>query len=87
MPPPFVPVPPRGQTLTPTPEQLEARKQDRQAREATRARTLDTRRKVLLGAALIQRARTDPAAWDLLPELVSSYPEKRDRAAFQGWAP
>ncbi len=87
MPPPFVPVPPRGQTLTPTLEQLEARAQDRQARATTKARTLDTRRKVLLGAALIERARTNARLRAVIDELVSSLPEARDRAPFDGWAP
>lgn len=56
-------------------------------REAARERKLDTRRKVILGSALMDLAARDTAAAALLDRLVRSLPRDQDRKAFEGWSP
>lgn len=55
-------------------------------RAATQARKLDTRRKVILGGALVDLAGRDASAAALLDRLVRNLPREQDRKAFVGWS-
>ena len=66
-------------------EQARARLQALRARQATRERKLDTRRKVILGGALIELAGRDEGARTMLDRLVDGLSREHDRKAFQGW--
>ena len=68
-------------------DQARARLQALRNREAARERKLDTRRKVILGGALIDLAARDMAAAALLDRLVHTLPRDQDRKAFEGWSP
>ena len=54
-------------------------------REATKARKLDTRRKIILGGALVDLAERDSNAAAMIERLVSNLPREQDRKAFEGW--
>ena len=56
-------------------------------RAATQARKLDTRRKVILGGALVDLAARDNSAAAMLDRLVRNLPREQDRKAFVGWKP
>jgi hypothetical protein len=56
-------------------------------RAATQARKLDTRRKVILGGALVDLATRDQGAAAMLDRLVRNLPREQDRKAFVGWTP
>ena len=56
-------------------------------RAATAARKMDTRRKVILGGALVDLASRDDGAAKLLDRLVRNLPLEQDRKAFVGWKP
>ena len=56
-------------------------------RAATQARKLDTRRKVILGGALVDLATRDATAAAMLDRLVRNLPREQDRKAFVGWKP
>ena len=56
-------------------------------RASTAARKMDTRRKVILGGALVDLAARDEGAATLLDRLVRNLPRERDRTAFVGWKP
>ena len=64
-----------------------ARVQALRNREATKARKLDTRRKVILGGALVELAARDDGARAMLDRLVRNLGREQDRAAFEGWEP
>lgn len=66
-------------------QQAKARLQAAKARERTKARKLDARRKIILGAALIDRASRDPNAARLLTSLIASLTRPQDHKAFAGW--
>ena len=68
-------------------DQARARLQALRTREAARVRKLDTRRKVILGGALMDLATRDSDAAALLDRLVRSLPREQDRKAFDGWSP
>ena len=68
-------------------EQARARLQALRNREAARERKIDTRRKVILGGALMDLATRDKAAAALLDRLVRSLPREQDRKTFDGWSP
>ena len=55
-------------------------------REATKARKLDTRRKIILGGALVDLAERDTNAAAMIERLVRNLPREQDRKAFEGWA-
>lgn len=55
------------------------------ARERASDRKRDTRRKILLGAALLSRASADAKFADLVTELVANLDRPVDCAAFEGW--
>tara|TARA_R110000796_G_scaffold47547_1_gene114260 strand:- start:155 stop:454 length:300 start_codon:yes stop_codon:yes gene_type:complete len=65
--------------------QAKARLQALKNREATRQRKLDTRRKVILGGALMDLAERDSGAATMLDRLIRNLPREQDRKAFAGW--
>ena len=65
--------------------QARARVQALRNREATKQRKLDTRRKVILGGALVDLAARDDRAVEMLERLVRNLAREQDRAAFEGW--
>ena len=54
-------------------------------REATRARKLDTRRKIILGGALVDLATRDSNAAAVLDRLIRNLARAQDHKAFEGW--
>ena len=66
--------------------QAKARLQAVKNREATRQRKLDTRRKVILGGALIDLAARDSTAAAMLDRLLRNLTRENDRQAFDGWS-
>ena len=65
--------------------QAKARLQALKNREATRQRKLDTRRKVILGGALLDLAERDSGAAAMLDRLIRNLPREQDRKTFAGW--
>ena len=65
--------------------QAKARLQGLKNREATRQRKLDTRRKVILGGALLDLAERDSGAAAMLDRLVRNLSRQQDRKAFADW--
>ncbi|MEC3863291.1 mobilization protein [Mesobacterium sp. TK19101] len=65
--------------------QAKARLQSLKNREATRQRKLDTRRKVILGGALLDLAERDSGAAAMLDRLVRNLAREQDRKAFADW--
>jgi len=66
--------------------QARARLQALKNREAAKQRKLDTRRKVILGGALIDLATRDDTAALMLDRLLRNLPREQDRKAFEGWS-
>ena len=54
-------------------------------REATKTRKLDTRRKIILGGALVDLALRDSNAATMITRLIRNLPREQDRKAFEGW--
>jgi hypothetical protein len=65
--------------------QAKARLQGLKARETTRQRKLDTRRKVILGGALLDLAERDSGAAAMLDRLIRNLAREQDRKAFADW--
>ena len=65
--------------------QAKARLQGLRNREATRKRKLDTRRKVILGGALLDLAERDSGAAAMVERLVRNLSRDQDRKAFVEW--
>ncbi|WP_246185052.1 hypothetical protein [Paracoccus aestuariivivens] len=65
--------------------QAKARLQALKNREAAKERKLDTRRKVILGGALIDLATRDSNAAAMLDRLIRNLPREQDRVTFAGW--
>jgi len=65
--------------------QAKARLQGLKNREATRQRKLDTRRKVILGGALLDLAERDSGVAAMLDRLVRNLAREQDRKAFADW--
>ncbi|MEP4921948.1 MAG: mobilization protein [Roseibium sp.] len=65
--------------------QAKARLQGLRNREATRQRKMDTRRKVILGGALLDLAERDSGAATMLDRLVRNLSRQQDRKAFAEW--
>ena len=65
--------------------QAKARLQALRNREATRQRKLDTRRKVILGGALLDLAERDSGAAAMVERLVRNLSRDQDRKAFAEW--
>lgn len=66
--------------------QAKARLQGIRNREATKQRKMDTRRKVILGGALIDLAGRDSNAAAMLDRLVRNLRRQQDQKAFLNWA-
>ena len=62
--------------------QAKARLQGIRNREATKQRKMDTRRKVILGGALLDLAGRDSNAAAMLDRLVRNLPRQQDQKAF-----
>ena len=65
--------------------QAKARLQALKNREAAKERKLDTRRKVILGGALMDLAARDSSAAAMLERLLRNLPRDQDRKSFDGW--
>jgi hypothetical protein len=65
--------------------QAKARLQGLKNREATRQRKLSTRRKVILGGALLDLAERDSNAAAMLERLIRNLAREQDRKAFTDW--
>ena len=65
--------------------QAKARLQALRNREATRQRKLDTRRKVILGGALLDLAERDTGAAAMVERLIRNLSRDQDRKAFAEW--
>lgn len=65
--------------------QAKARLQALRNREATRQRKLDTRRKVILGGALLDLAERDTGAAAMVDRLIRNLIRDQDRKAFAEW--
>ena len=65
--------------------QAKARLQALKNREAAKQRKLETRRKVILGGALIDLAGRDDNAALMLDRLIRNLPREQDRKAFADW--
>lgn len=66
-------------------EEAKARLQAAEARERTVERKRDTRRKVILGGALLELAGRDGDAAAMIKRLVAGLSRDRDRKTFDGW--
>lgn len=65
--------------------QAKARLQALKNREATKQRKLETRRKVILGGALMDLAERDSGAAAMVDRLRRNLSREQDRKAFDGW--
>ena len=65
--------------------QARARLQALRNRETTRQRKLETRRKVILGGALVDLAARDDSAAAMLDRLIRNLAREQDRSAFGDW--
>ena len=65
--------------------QAKARLQSLRNREATKRRKLDTRRKVILGGALLDLAERDTGAATMVDRLIRNLSRDQDRKAFVEW--
>ncbi len=65
--------------------QAKARLQALRNREATKQHKLDTRRKVILGGALLDLAERDSGAAAMVDRLVRNLSRDQDRKAFAEW--
>lgn len=63
-------------------EQAKARLQALRNREATKQRKLETRRKVILGGALLDLADRDSRAAEMVERLIRNLTRDQDRKAF-----
>ena len=68
-------------------EQARARLQRLEARERSEERKRDTRRKVILGGALVELAARDREASVMIAKLVRGLSREPDRRVFEGWSP
>lgn len=66
--------------------QAKARVQSIKAREASKQRKLDTRRKIILGGALMQFAETEPNLKQFIDRTISNLTRDADKKAFDGWS-
>lgn len=66
-------------------KQAKARVAAIKARQAGSIRKIDTRRKVIVGGALIELASRDAAAAEMLKSIVSGLSREQDRKAVEGW--
>jgi Pyruvate/2-oxoacid:ferredoxin oxidoreductase gamma subunit len=64
-------------------EQARARLKALEARQSTEERKRDTRRKVILGGALLELAKTDKEASALVARLIASLTRDNDKKVFE----
>jgi uncharacterized protein YeeX (DUF496 family) len=64
-------------------EQARARLKALEARQSTEERKRDTRRKVILGGALLELAKTDKSAAALVARLIASLNRDNDKKVFE----
>ena len=67
-------------------QQAKARLSAAKSRESAAERKRDTRRKVILGGALIDLAERDDRAMAMLNRLIDNLTRDQDKASFDGWA-
>ena len=65
--------------------QAKARYEKTTARHKTAARKYDTRRKVILGGALIELAERDTQARTMMEGIIQRLSRDQDKKAFEGW--
>ena len=65
--------------------QAKARLQAIRNRETTKQRKVDTRRKIILGGALLDLAERDTNAAAMLDRLIRNLAREQDRKAFSDW--
>lgn len=65
--------------------QAKARLQGLRNRDASRNRKLDTRRKVILGGALLDLAARDETGIAMIDRLIRNLSRPQDQLAFEGW--
>jgi len=68
-------------------EQAKARIQTIMARENTKERKLDTRRKVILGGLLLDAAKKETLCHRTLALLLDRVSRENDKRAFEGYTP
>lgn len=68
-------------------EQTRARLETLEARYSAAARKRDTRRKIIVGALLIDAAARDPNFKAILEGLLATLERPHDRRPFEGWSP
>lgn len=68
-------------------DQAKARLQALEAQASQAARKAETRRKVILGALLIEAAASDPRFSAIVSELMQRIGRDQDRRVFAGWSP
>jgi len=68
-------------------EEAKARLQAVEARARTAERKRDTRRKIILGGALLDLATRDRGAAKMIEQIISALPRDGDRNSFEGWKP
>jgi len=68
-------------------EEAKARLQAVEARARTAERKRDTRRKIILGGALLDLAKRDRDAAKMFEQIVSDLSRDCDRKSFEGWKP
>ena len=66
-------------------QQAKARLSAAKSRETAAERKRDTRRKVILGGALIDLAERDDRAMDMLNRLIDNLIRDQDKASFDDW--
>ena len=66
-------------------QQIKALYDKKRARITAAKRREDTRRKIILGGALIELAARNPDAADMIATLVEGLSREQDRKAFDGW--
>lgn len=66
--------------------QAKARLMALKNREATRARKIDARRKIILGGALMDLAARDEKAAEMVERLVRNLSRVQDQKAFAEWS-
>lgn len=76
---------PRAQAIKKQIEQLQNRLADIEKRNSRDARAADTRRKVILGGWMIDKAKADETAHRRMVEIIASLTRKQDIAAFKDW--
>ena len=68
-------------------DQLRAQAQALEARQRSRERKADTRRKVILGGLLLDAAARDERFARDVADLLGRMSRDQDRKAFEGWSP